>query len=663
MVCAICNHFRPGQRAREHASEFTWQDLRVSARTCYCCGILVSGCGRCFQQHKLVEDDVLQASLRFYYPPSDDSSWEWDASKDIIFSLKDGRRFQVEMFAIEDDDCPVPDSWGVMPTFQRVSPRSDSAAAMAVIRSWISECVNEHELCERPPHPDLPTRVVDVGLDDGVVRLVETHGAKGDYLCLSHCWGLAQIITTTTSTIASRKAAVSWEDLSNTFRDAITFTRSLGFRYIWIDSLCIIQDDAHDWAVESSKMAAVYSNGHLTLAGTHSANGHGGLFGPTADIEITGQTPGGEEYCVFFRERIDHHLEQCDDELGKTMQLSNPTKLYYPLLTRAWVYQERMLSARVVHFGHYEAFFECRSGIDCECSGIAYGGSTNAASMVQMKVEHSHALGNLSEDEDEEAKYRCAQLWRTMVATYTSLRLTKSEDRLPAIGGLARDMAVSRKSRYLAGLWSDTLNDDLLWIVTAVSTKKPRVSPPIAPSWSWAGAGSLVQYWDDIVFTPIEDYDMRPERPPFEHFVKVDHCQVTSSTVDEFGSVGHGELRLTGLVASGALEHEIEVHGGVKVTATYFVGEHVRLPVAMDNAVGCVIPGHEVVLTNAYCLRMSRVVDGLTDRLISLILVDSPAVSGTFERVGALVIKASSPPVESVPSLFRGAKEMTVTVV
>ena len=86
---------------------------------------------------------------------------------------------------------------------------------------------------------------------DGAIRLVETQGARGLYLCSSHCWGKTQIITTTQSTLSRRLAGIPLEALSNTYRDAILFTRQLSIRHIWIDSLCIIQDSLQDWEIES----------------------------------------------------------------------------------------------------------------------------------------------------------------------------------------------------------------------------------------------------------------------------------------------------------------------------------------------------------------------------------------------------------------------------
>lgn len=283
-----------------------------------------------------------------------------------------------------------------------------------------------------------------------------------------------------------------------------------------------------------------------------------------------------------------------------------------------------MLSNRVIHFGHYEVFFDCRSGARFECDGTGYYGSSNAAPVVQMKVEHSRALAGLNVDEEiedvAESSYQRAQLWRTIVATSTSLHLTKSKDRPPAIGGLARDMASIRKSKYLAGVWEDTVNDDLLWSVTVVTSKKPWQTPPTALSWSWASVGHFIRYWDEILFTNMEDENFRPERSPYEHFATIDSVHVTPAAVDEFGFVANVEIRLAGLVAHGTLEHEYELCNDTQQLASYFVCDCIKLPVRMDYFVDDGRPGFESQPSEVLCRRMSRVVEASTDHLISLVL-------------------------------------------
>ena len=567
--------------------------------------------------------------------------------------MADGRKFEIEMFVTESADCPVPDGWDYMPTSRITSPRTDSNGTLASIKSWIAQCIVWHDFCHSPENPTLPTRVVDVGLDDGVVKLVETNGARSKYLCLSHCWGKTQIITTETGTLEERKRGIEWGRLSKTFQDAILFTRTLGFRYIWIDSLCILQDSLRDWEIESAKMASVYSQGYLTIAATHSTNGQGGLFSANEEVKISGKTPGGEYYCLHFRERIDHHIEVVED-YGFKEHLGHATVAHHALMTRAWVYQERMLSTRVLHFGRYEAFFECRTHLQCECDGIMMHASTP---IPIIKIEHSDAL-DAQRHPSPEVAYDQARVWRTMICSYSALFLTKSKDRLPAIGGLAKDMASQRKSRYLAGLWEDTLNDDLLWSVQTPTGRKARPHPMTAPSWSWASVETHVLYFDQILYSDPEpdDTDLLLERPPYEHYSTIEKCDVRWTAVDEFGFIAGGSLTISGLLERGVLERALEVHNGVETVVHYVLVRHLRLEVKTDY-----LMDHHGA--DIFCLRMSRVQEGSTDYLVSLVLMECPASNGCFERIGAILQRARPPPIDPVGELFKNSEQQTVTII
>jgi hypothetical protein len=647
--------------------------MQSSAKSCYCCSILESGCRGCFDQHGIRESDILNGSLRFIYPSSPGTADEEDANKELIFLLADGRRFEVELFATEGDDCPIPDSWDYIPISRRTSPRTDSTIALATIMGWIEDCITTHRppegFCDSSMGSYLPTRVVDVGLDDGVVKLVEPKAVEGTYICLSHCWGPTEVITTTWSTYEERKRRIAWEDLSNTFRDAISLTRSLGFKYIWIDSLCIVQDDYRDWETESAKMASVYRNSHLTIAATHSANGHGGLFSPTEDFEVFGKTPDGEDYFLCFRERIDHHIEKSDfssDEV-KSRASGHPTLTHHPLLTRAWVYQERMLSPRVLHFGRYEIFFECRSLIQCECGSIPFHGSSSASPVPVIKLEYADSLWDYRDGHggqyQAKIEYQGARVWRTMICSYTALLLTKSKDRLPAIGGLAKEMAAVRKSRYLAGLWEDALNDDLLWIINASSKyKKPRPFPRNAPTWSWASVETWSLYWDEIFFTTMEESGF-DERLPYEHFSKIEHCEVSWSAIDEFGSIVHGSLMISGLVAEGILEREVEIQDDTESIIHYVSFPNTRLAMKSDYLLDFEGPGQTSPMISVFCLRMSLIQEGSTDNLISLVLKKSPEFHDCFERIGTLTVSGSLRSVDSKGGVFETAELQTIVIV
>lgn len=203
------------------------------------------------------------------------------------------------------------------------------------------DCANDHEA-----PAILPTRVLDLGENSGndSIHLHQTNNSYGRYATLSHCWGFVQPLTTARDTISQRLQGIELEDLPNTFKDAVLVTRKLGIRYLWIDSLCIIQGDQKDWEMESSRMADVYSNAYVNLAASSSRDNRGGLFreGRARYLEIKREDESSGDYQAFIR-------------LGLEAAHRSSLHLWIhslstPLLDRAWVYQERMLSKRFVQF-------------------------------------------------------------------------------------------------------------------------------------------------------------------------------------------------------------------------------------------------------------------------------------------------------------------------
>lgn len=197
----------------------------------------------------------------------------------------------------------------------------------------------------------MPTRVIDVGKD--MLRLVETgEDVRGEYVALSHCWGnleKQERFCTYTNNIKRLKAGFSYRSLPKTFRDAITVTRALGIPYLWIDSLCIIQEDEKDWEEEAGKMEEIFSSSYCTIAADSAASSLAGFLNerlPRVCVSI--ETPRGP---LYLAEAIDSF--DADVENGI-------------LNSRGWVLQERVLSRRTIHFTSTQVYWECGDGIHCE---------------------------------------------------------------------------------------------------------------------------------------------------------------------------------------------------------------------------------------------------------------------------------------------------------
>ncbi|RMZ68497.1 Glycoside hydrolase family 61 [Pyrenophora seminiperda CCB06] len=354
---------------------------------------------------------------------------------------------------------------------------------------WLQECKRDHEACwERqqtaPPLPRRVLRIVKNG--SNTVRLCEEVKDNAPYMCLSYRWGNpADNLRTMRSNIENHMLNIPMDSLPLLFRQFIDLARFFEIDYIWIDSLCIIQDDQEDWKAEATKMASVYSNSWLTIAATAAG-------GPGENLFRKRETTTIESCDGSFKVQATRHFPDDPDD---------DTEDVFPLLKRAWVYQERLLSPRVLHFGPDEIIWDCFKTRRCEC------GMDQHAKFEIPKRDFSRVLSNLEPDDAFEARV----LWRRIVAQYSRLHLTDVRDRLYAINGIAKAMQDARnlvsKDTYLTGLWKESFAADLLWYRhvkglkcgSFVARQTARV-----PSWSWASIDGPVSHieteWQNVEF-------------------------------------------------------------------------------------------------------------------------------------------------------------------
>ena len=319
-------------------------------------------------------------------------------------------------------------------------------------------------------------RVLDVPMHGSDVRLYESVAVdRANYVALSYCWGLVAPMVTTHSSLQSRENSIPWNIIPPLFQDAIKVARMLGFRYLWLDALCILQDDAVDWDHESADMANIFGNAALTIVARSSPNVSSGLSLPPPSAESSTTT-----------QLVSTGTSPCED-------LARPIEAYVTLMTdmaksqssdRAWIHQEALLSARCLHFVDGTVIFECGHGF---------------APLLEQPVARQLAF---LPHPDETLRRRCAaatpknfdcrdmlDTWWQVVEDYSSRKLTYHSDKMVAISGLACRFA-QRLGAYTAGLWLEhNFICSLGWRPIATS-RRPEIHT--APSWSWASLEGAV---------------------------------------------------------------------------------------------------------------------------------------------------------------------------
>jgi hypothetical protein len=412
---------------------------------------------------------------------------------------------------------------------------SGSQGTLSIASNWLKHCVEKHDCHKslfvpqekKSPESDFsevvdegrtifPTRLLDLqAFNEGSldIRLVEKPTSGRLYATLSHCWGVNcdARYQATKSTLPALRHRIRYADLPKTYRDAILVCRSLHIRYIWIDSLCITQDSKEDWAREAANMAYVYSNSHLTISADWSPGSEGGCFrvidapqgiNPNKVICISSLLSNGERSCLYFQV----YFPPVHWNLGHTR-----------LASRAWAYQERILSRRNLHFTQHQLFWECREGFAGEDMVPYPSGFFIPSFVLNMKTKSA-----------EEVYIWCSGIIRH----YSNAKITFPTDRLPAVSALAKLFADQLCSPYLAGLWLEGLWHTLSWCRNGQeSIERPKNY--IAPSWSWAAINAGVDW---LILSTRTSTKKRVEILG----AVVDHAG------DAFGQVTHGWIRVTG---------------------------------------------------------------------------------------------------------------------
>ncbi|KAK4161800.1 heterokaryon incompatibility protein-domain-containing protein [Cladorrhinum sp. PSN259] len=371
----------------------------------------------------------------------------------------------------------------------------DSTASrehMELARRWLDCCFRDHPKCHLPDPDFVPTRLLEISDDATQVRLriMKAHGLRitkprGNgtqheflYCALSHCWGgVSDILTLTSATLSMLQAGIPTSRLAKTFQDAALIAVSaLGIKYLWIDSLCIVQDSRDDWVRESALMAPVYENSACTIAAAAASNSHQGCFSSRNLLRVTPCLIAGslDDGIVAFHDR---EFYGGDDSS--------------PLSKRAWVLQEQTLSPRTLDFGSETGM--CWACLSCGADEI---GTSNALpGFGSLYNQEFDRMREMVANCDWSAESKLVGLhvdWFHIVGEYTQRLLTKGSDKLIAFSALAHRAKTITQFHYLAGLWEETLIYNLHWCLESNRHRRPRPTSYRAPTWSWASIDGYV---------------------------------------------------------------------------------------------------------------------------------------------------------------------------
>ncbi|KAK8137564.1 hypothetical protein PG984_003057 [Apiospora sp. TS-2023a] len=416
----------------------------------------------------------------------------------------------------------------------------DSAEWYQDLKSWVADCDKQHPDCNSDRGSMLPKRVIDLGFDgdeglDVVLRETDHYQCSGPYITLSYSWGSGQNLTTTKDNLDSHRTRIRWDEIPTLFQGVIKIARALSVRYLWIDALCIIQDDGADWAQEAQKMGSYYGNAWLTIAADDAPDVSHAIFPPQRNPAMwLDQASMDDMTPPVLLNRIPTHIDMTDSVVAGSFPSVQ-------LFSRAWALQERLLSRRILHMGPEEVVWECSSAVWCECgrpTDVWFGRPLHDS--VPFRERHHKALHSTPA-----ATLRLDNYWEVMLAKYLAMSLSFDNDRLKAIAALAKEFKASDEEQtaeqhgevrsppqlgnYVYGLWTQRLPVSLLWETTNVpSPYDPPVRNPNFPTWSWASMpGSWLYktflssddgYMEDVVSkatvlaVPDESWDIMDRR-------------------------------------------------------------------------------------------------------------------------------------------------------
>lgn len=364
----------------------------------------------------------------------------------------------------------------------------------AAVKNLVARCEDGHDML--PAASRNTTQIIEIILIDVIQSCVIAATTAERYFALSYVWGRVTMLPLTSDNRQDLEQPGALEKFGSQLpliiKDAMTFTRNMGERYLWIDVLCIVQDDLSQKMEQIRQMDIVYGSSALTLVSYSALSAADGL-------------PGVQPFNLLLR--MKQRILGTDFETDfltfrdRTQSMDGTSKYR----TRAWTFQEFLLSPRCMYFGYHDTIFACSHN---KVHGIV---SNQDDTFNLGRPLTKNILRQWTPDDFDDA----VNAYGELLPTYTSKDLTESSDRLYAFAGCLSHLRGSL-GLSIQGLPHAIFTKALLWVFdhTHGDTSRVRTRNNQFSSWSWAGwHKSCSMRWPQDAQTALDRVEVSSSNP------------------------------------------------------------------------------------------------------------------------------------------------------
>lgn len=484
---------------------------------------------------------------------------------------------------------------------------------------WLEECRTCHPKCRGTLRKDSPlaARILEIRSENGntLIRLVSTQDLdlhSVPYLVLSHCWGKPKIECKTTGEKLSQYLQyIDFDSLPKSFREAIEITKALRFCYLWIDSLCIVQDDDDDWERESAKMASIFRGATLTISATtaHSSlEGCGISTVLTPSTQFTTKVGASGETTGYIALRECTVYEGGKEDVGFSLNA--------PIQHRAWIFQEKILSRRILHATHSLFTWQCATHVETEDS------------LIYEQRSHRPPFTLLAGQVGEHLRrpddvYSIRSRWWSWVKEYIGRDLTFKSDHYSAFAGVTALYQELTGEEPVLGMWKEDLHLHLGWYAHATPKWEP-VKETRQPSWTWMS----FQHGSVVVaclapFEAVEEGMQERTIREMRYKAQVSEVKIEWTGRPLVSEPAYGHVKLRGLQS------------------------RINLPLGRQDGVGIFDPDvletgasqgseFDMLALYAYEEESSIIGDDPTLTVVGLLIQDTGVAEGEYRRIGQI---------------------------